>query len=149
MNFTETISIIAVTVSLLSLCVSFLNFRRDKYKVVVDLDWDNGNHHIGMRSYVVETWGRITVRNEGRRRISIKIIGIKYPDNERVYSLLKDENAEGVRLDEHDWIELKVPQDNFLKKYSKDWKKLHAVALDISNREYKSGKPWNKPSWGE
>ena len=149
MNFTETIPIVAITISLLSLCFSFLNFRRDKYKVIVDLDWDNGQHYIGTRSNVVETWGRITVRNEGRRPVSIRIIGIKYPDNEKVYSLLKDENAEGVRLDEYDWIELKVPQDNFLKGYSKDWKKLYAVALDISNKEYKSGKPWNKPSWGE
>ncbi len=149
MNFTETISIIAITISLLSLLVSFLNFRRDKYKVIVDLDWDNGTHHIGMRSNVVETWGKITVKNEGRRPVSIRIVGIKYPDSERVYSLLKDENTEGQKLDEHDWIEIKVPQDYLLKRYSKDWEKLYAVASDISGKEYKSGKPWNKPSWAE
>jgi hypothetical protein len=149
MNFTETISIVAITISLLSLLISFLNFRRDKYKVVVDLDWDNGSHHIGMRSNVVETWGKITVRNEGRRPVSIRTIGIKYLDSERVYSLLKDENTEGIKLDEHDWIEIKVPQDNMLKRYSKDWEKLYAVANDISGKEYKSGKPWNKPSWAE
>ncbi len=149
MNFTETISIIAITISLFSLLISFLNFRRDKYKVVVDLDWDNGKNHIGMRSNVVETWGKITVRNECRRPVSIRTIGIKYPDSERVYSLLKDENAEGIKLDEHDWIEIKVTQDNLLKRYSKDWEKLYAVANDISGKEYKSGKPWNKPSWAE
>ena len=61
MNFTETISIVAITISLLSLLISFLNFRRDKYKVIVDLDWDNGSHHIGMRSNVVETWGKLSL----------------------------------------------------------------------------------------
>ena len=59
MNFTETISMIAIITSLLSLFISFLNFRRDKYKVIVDLDWDSGQHHIGMRSNVVETWGKL------------------------------------------------------------------------------------------
>ncbi len=139
----------ALVISFAALLITFLTFRRDKYKIVVDLDWDNGKHYVGMRSNVVETWGKITVRNEGRRPISIRIVGIKYPDSERVYSLLKDENAEGLKLDEHDWIEIKVPQDNVLKRYSKDWEKLYAVASDISGKEYKSGKSWNKPSWAE
>jgi hypothetical protein len=156
MNFTETISIIAIVISFASFIISLsafiisvLNYRRDRYKVIVDLDWDSGTHHIGMRSNVVETWGKITVRNEGRRSVSLRTIGIRYPDSDRVYSLLKDENAEGIKLNEHDWIEIKVPQDNLLKRYSKDWEKLYAVANDISGKEYKSGKPWNKPSWAE
>ncbi|MGI8642217.1 MAG: hypothetical protein ACR2MG_19990 [Pyrinomonadaceae bacterium] len=150
MNFTETISIIAIAISSLSLFVSFLNYRRDRYKIVVDLDWDSGKFYVGMRSNVKETWGTITVSNRGRRPIYISNVGIKYPDDERVFNLLGEGRNEGIKLGEHDApIIIKIPQDNFLKKYAKDWKKLYAVAFDISDKEYKSGRPWNKPSWGE
>ena len=115
----EILSLLIIVIPLLSLVIAWLSYRRDRYKVIVDLDWDNGSHHIGMRSNVVKTWGAITVRNEGRRPVTIRNIGIKYPDSERVFSLLKDENAESIKLNEHEQIIIKVPQDNILKRYSK------------------------------
>ncbi|MBA3631226.1 MAG: hypothetical protein H0W58_00195 [Acidobacteria bacterium] len=144
------VSICSLLISIGSLLISYFNFHRDKYKVVVDLDWDNGKHHVGMRSNVVETWGAIFVRNEGRRPVFIRLIGIKYPDDERVFNLLENDKAEGVKLSEGDPpIVVKVPHDALLKRHVKHWEKLYAVAYDVSGREYKSGKPWNKPSWAE
>ena len=104
----------------------------------------------GMRSNVKETWGTVTVRNIGRRPVFISLAGLKYPDNERVYNLLGEENVEGIKLEEHDKpIEIKIPQDQLLKRYSKDWDKIYAVAYDIAGKEYRSTKSWSKPTWGE
>ncbi len=148
--FALIISLISLVISLSSFLVSFLNFRRDKYKLVVELDWDSGKFYVGMRSNVKETWGTITVSNRGRRPIYIRNVGIKYPDDERIFNLLGEERIEGVKLGEHNApIIVKVPQNELLKRYAKDWKKLYAVAFDISGKEYKSGRPWNKPSWAE
>ncbi len=150
MNFTETISIVAITISVLSLLISFFNFRRDNYKVVVDLDWDSGKFYVGMQSNVKKTWGTITVSNRGRRPIYIRSVGIKYPDDERIFNLLDENKIDGVKLGEHDApIIIKVSQDWNIKRYAKDWNKLYDVAFDISGKEYKSGRPWNKPSWAE
>ncbi|MGI8884742.1 MAG: hypothetical protein ACR2IA_10925, partial [Pyrinomonadaceae bacterium] len=120
------------------------------YKVVVDLDWDSGKFYVGMQSNVKKTWGTITVSNRGRRPIYIRSVGIKYPDDERIFNLLDENKIEGVKLGEHDApIIIKVSQDWNIKRYAKDWNKLYAVAFDISGKEYKSGRPWNKPSWAE
>ncbi len=151
-NYILAYSAIVATLSLLvafsALIFSFFNFRRDKYKVLIDLDWDNGKRYEGMRSNIKETWGAITVRNIGRRPVYITLVGLKYPDDEVVYNLLSEENSEGIKLQEHDKpINIKVPQDQLLKKYSQVWNKIYAVAYDVSGKEYKSEKPWSKPSW--
>jgi hypothetical protein len=146
----EIISIFAITISIISLIVSVLNYRRDNYKVYVSLDWDAGKYYVGMQSNVKETWGTITVTNRGRRAVYIKSVGIKYPDDERVFNLLGQDKLEGEKLSEADPpIIIKIPQDGILKKYSKDWLKLYAVAYDIKGKEYKSEKSWNTPSWAE
>jgi hypothetical protein len=144
------VSVFSLLISISSFVVSYLNFRRDKYKVVVDLDWDNGKHHIGMRSNVVETWGAIFVRNEGRRPVFIRLVGIKYPDDERVFNLLENDKVDGVKLSEGDApIVVKIPHDALLKRHANVWEKLYAVAYDVSGKEYKSEKSWKKPSWVE
>ena len=144
------ISLVSLIISSFSFLISFLNYRRDKYKLIIDLDWDSGKFYVGMRSNVKETWGTITVSNKGRRPIYIRSVGIKYPDDERVFNLLSEDKIEGVKLGEHNApIVIKVPQDWNLKRYAKDWEKLYAVAFDISGKEYKSSRPWNKPSWAE
>lgn len=141
---------LSLIVSTIALIVSILNYRRDKYKVLIDLDWDNGKRYEGMRSNVKETWGTITVRNIGRRPVFILSVGLKYPDDERVINLLGEENLEGVKLEEHDKpIIIKIPQDFLLKRHSKNWDKIYAIAYDIAGKEYKSEKSWTKPSWAE
>ncbi len=146
----ETLSIIAVTVSFLSLLITLLSFRRDKYKVKVYLDWDAGAHHVGMRSGVTETWGNISVLNLGRRPIYITLVGLKFPDQERVYSLLEGETSQGIKLSEGDApLIVKVPHDGLLKTYSNNWKKIYAIALTASGKEYKSEVFSYIPSWVE
>lgn len=146
----EIVSIIAIVISIISLTVSVFNYRRDNYKVNVSLDWDAGKYYVGMQSNVKETWGTITVTNRGRRPVYIRNIGLKYPDDERVFNLLGEDKLEGVKISEADPpIVIKIPQDNRLKRYSKNWRKLYAVAYDIKGKEYKSEKSWNTPSWAE
>ncbi|HQU85754.1 MAG TPA: hypothetical protein PKY59_21640 [Pyrinomonadaceae bacterium] len=148
--FAIIISFVSLIISLSSFLVSFLNYRRDKYTLIVDLYWDSGKYYVGMQSNVKETWGTITVSNRGRRPIYIRNIGLKYPDDERVFNLLDEDKIEGVKLGEHDApIIIKVSQDDRLKKYAKEWNKIYAVALDISGKEYKSSRLCNKPSWAE
>ena len=144
------LAIISLIVSLIAIVIGLLNFNRDKYKIVVDLDWDSGSHYVGMQPNVVEKWGAIIVTNQGRRPVYIRTIGIKYPDDERVLNLLSEEKNEGVKLDEgNSPIIIRIPHDGHLKRYAKDWKKLSAVAYDVAGKEYKSGRPWETPSWVE
>src|SRR6186713_99433 len=94
------ISVFALLVSIGSLILGWLNFNRDKYKVIVELDWDNGRSYVGVRANTIETWGAITVSNQGRRPVYIRIVGIKYLDDEKVFNLLPEESNDGVKLNE-------------------------------------------------
>ncbi len=145
---TTLLSIAAIVISVIGLLVSVFNYKRDKYRVVVELDWDNGRHYVGMRANVVETWGAITVSNQGRRPVYIRTVGIKYPDNEKVFNLLPEGSSDGVKLGEGDSpIVLRVIQDERLQRYAARWKELYAVAYDVAGKEYKSGRSWSTPSW--
>lgn len=150
----ETIKTILVFLSLLvstiALIISLLNYRRDKYKVLIDLDWDTDKTFIHPNSKIKETWGRISVRNIGRRPVFITLVGLKYPNSEIIVNLLNNENEGGVKLEEHDKpLIIKIPQNLVLKQFAKDWNKIYAVAYDIAGKEYKTKREWIKPSWAE
>ena len=144
-------ALVAALVGILGLLLAWITLRRDRAKVVVDLDWDTGKHYVGMRSNVKETWGTITVTNRGRRAIFVRSVGLKYPDDEKVYNLLPQQDQDGVKLEEGDKpIVIKIPQNKQLQRYSANWKEIYAVADTASGRRYRSTYfPAKRPSWAE
>ena len=142
------ISALSLGISTAALMLSILNYLRDQHKVKVQLQWDAGERYEGTRSNVKERWGHIYVTNVGRRPVFITKIGLSYPDDPRIFNLLYDEDTAGIKLEEGAApIVVRVPQDEALKKYAKDWNKIYAIAIDSTGEEYKSKLGVNRPSW--
>jgi hypothetical protein len=130
--------------------LGLLSFRRDRHKVVVALQWDAGQHYIGMRGNVVETWGHIYVTNTGRRPVFITFVGLDIPAQERTFNLLTGDHSRGVKLSEGDPpLIFKVPQDISLMLHANVWKGIRATITDSHNKTYRSNKVGECPSWAK
>lgn len=139
---------VGLVTGVISLIISLLNYRRDKPKIVVSLQWDAETRR-GHQNKIEESWGHIYVTNKGRRPAYITSVWLEYPNESVFMGLLTDgTNSIGHKLLEGDApLVIKVPQHGGLKKYSKDWQKIRAIAKDSLGSEYKSKKVDDRPSW--
>ncbi len=131
-----------------SLVISLLNYRRDRPRIVVSLQWDAETKR-ATQNKSGESWGHIFITNKGRRPTYITFVGLEYPNQNIVMNILTDGlNPIGHQLLEGDApLKIKVPQYDDLKQHSKDWNKVRAVASDSLGKWYKSKKVDSKPSW--
>jgi hypothetical protein len=131
-----------------SLIISLLNYRRDRAKIVVSLQWDAETRK-GRQNKIEESWCHIYITNKGRRPAYITFVGLEYPNQNTIINLLTDGlNPIGQQLLEGDApLQIKVPQHSDLKQYSQNWRKIRAIATDSLGKEYKSKKADSKPSW--
>ncbi len=134
---------------IISLVVSFFNYRRDKPNIAVSLQWDAETKQFTQDDNK-QVWGHIFVTNRGRRPAYVTFVGLEYPNENIVINILTDGlNPIGQQLLEGGApLKIKVPQYNgYLKKYSQNWRKVRAVANDSLGKQYKSKKVDSKPSW--
>ena len=146
---TQTIAIYGAVLATITAILGWLNFRRDRYKVTVELQWDAGEHYIGMKGNVIESWGEIRVINKGWRPAFITYVGLDIPGQQTSYGLLRDEQCQGVILPENVPLRIKVPQDFLLMRHAKVWKDIRAVIADSHGKHYKSKKAYMCPSWAK
>lgn len=133
--------------------LSLLNYRRDRPKLRIQLDWDTcvvRDKH-GRQAKL----GRIYITNSGRRPIYVVSAGL-------VFFTLSDRGiwrttvgaVRGRRLAEGDPpINLIVPDSiesaRFLwQKHPQHWQYLRAFVCDSSGRQYFSGRTKRRPFWG-
>ncbi len=97
---------------------------------------------------LLTTWGIVTVSNTGRRPIYISHASLALPKGYKATHLLLWEGLGGQKLGEGaqpvDYI---VNQDG-MEEYKKDWKKIRAMVIDASGKNYYSKvDKSNRPSW--
>ncbi len=145
------IAVCGAVTGTLSLFFTYRNYRRDRARLAVILEWDAEILHEVNSRKVQERCGHIIIRNKGRRPISVDFVGLEIPGRE-TYGLLTEEQNRGVKLNEGDSpLIVRVPQDYELKKYSHVWKKIRATARDNNDKWYTSRWTWiwGRPSWVE
>lgn len=142
------VALYGAALATLTFVLGWLKFRLDRYKITVELQWDAGQHHVGMRSNVIESWGEIQVINKGQRPAFITFIGLEIP-GETTYGLLRDEQSQGVILPENVPLKIKVPQDALLMRHAKVWKDVRAWVIDSHKKQYKSKRVDTCPSWAK
>lgn len=145
------VAVVSACIAFLSACaavatssVHILNYRRDKSDVSVQLRWDHG--YVGMKTNQNGRWGTITVTNRGRRVVNITFIGLRFRDEASV-NLFADEHYPSLKLLEGEEANIKVPQDDSLKRYAAHWQELRAHATDSLGRNYLSPIVEDPPSW--
>lgn len=93
------ISIISLGISVFSLFISFLNYRRDKYKILVRLDLDSGKEFVNGK--LIAEPVVIVVTNIGRRSVFITSVGLCFDEEETINDLLSQNGyREGIKLEE-------------------------------------------------
>ncbi|MGI8788326.1 MAG: hypothetical protein ACR2HG_11255 [Pyrinomonadaceae bacterium] len=129
----------ALVISISALLITFLTFRRDKYKIVVTLDLETGKEIVNgklMAEPVI-----ITVTNVGRRSVFITSVGLCFDEDENIDDLLSTNGyKEGTTLEEGGKpITLIIRKEN-IPKLNGNWKKVYATASDGSRTYYISNK---------
>lgn len=129
-------SIFSLLIGGVALLLSVFNYRRDRARVVVKLQWNAETVHIrGPNSPVKARIAHVYVTNEGRRPVYITFVGLELPGRKRTLNWL----AEGKQLAEgSEPLTFKLPQDDMLKPFETTWTKIRAVAGDSANRWYQS-----------
>lgn len=138
------VACLALIVSCVHAMVGVSNYRRDRHKVRVDLQWNaEETRKFGVRE-PTERFGHITVTNIGRRPVSIQFIGLHLPGRKRVINWLA--TGEVIKLEEGGPpIIKKVRQDSNLEPFVDIWRKIRASADDTANREYRSKHGGERP----
>lgn len=147
MTITDWTAILGVIFGIAGLGVSLLNYRNDKSKIVVSLQWDAELKRVSPTE-LKPAYAYIYITNIGRRPAYITFVGIEYPEENQTIGLLTDGlNPIGQKLSEGDApIKIRVPQFPDLEKYSQNWMKIRAYANDSLGKTYWSKKS-DKPSW--
>ena len=149
-----TLNDFATTVGLLvggaGFALGVLNYFRDKAKVVVDLSWDMAVTE-GTQYDSSKLWGVVYVTNIGRRPIYVSHAALKLPKGYDHSHLVLMEGVQGVKLTEGDPTQTFMVDQEGMKVYAKDWKKIIAQVNDSSGKAWKSSKRKNKkkPSWAQ
>ena len=139
MGLSETASLLAIILGTTGTVLGILNYNRDKAKINVTLQWDL--KILDSPKYDEnKSWGTITVTNIGRRPIYISHASIKLPRGYDIGYLIIAEGISGKKLSEGDPPETFILSQEGLEKYSADWKKLRAIVIDITGKEYRSKK---------
>src|SRR5688572_14569206 len=92
------VACVALLVSCVHALIAISNYRRDRHKVRVDVQWNAESTVFSGSKCAVEPLGHIKVPNLGRRPGSIDFIGLQLPGRKRVINWL--ETGEVVRLEE-------------------------------------------------
>ena len=148
MGLSDTASLLAIILGTTGTVLGILNYNRDKAKIKVTLQWDmkilNNPKYDEYKS-----WGIITATNTGRRPIYISHASIKLPRGFDEGYLLVAEAISGKKLSEGDPPETFILTQEGMEKYSHVWKKLRAIVIDSTGKEYYSKKVSNQkaPSW--
>ncbi|MCH8305405.1 MAG: hypothetical protein IIB94_09795 [Candidatus Marinimicrobia bacterium] len=148
MSLSAFVSLIAIILGATGTILGILNFKRDKAKVKVTLQWDM--KILGNPKYDEnKSWGIVTVVNIGRRPIFISHASIKLPRGFDASFLIIAEGMSGKKFSEGDPPETFILTQEDLGKYSAVWKKLRATVIDSTGKEYHSKKVImkNPPSW--
>lgn len=148
MGLSETASLLAIILGTTGTVLGILNYNRDKAKINVTLQWDM--KILDSPKYDEnKSWGTITVTNIGRRPIYISHASIKLPRGYKSTHLLLVEGISGKKLAEGDPPETFILDQESLGEYSIVWKKLRAVVIDSTGKNYysKKIKTKNAPSW--
>jgi hypothetical protein len=147
--------LIAISIAFFSLGVSscafflgLMNYRRDRAKVTVWLQWNGALGPYKPDSNERYQMCHIIVTNEGRRPISILHVGLLFPDSEISQNLLEPSQQSGVKLTEGDPpLIVKTQQDEKLREQIKDWRKVRAYVTDSTGKEYYSRRMGIAPRW--
>jgi hypothetical protein len=152
--FTTITAITGVILGLSSLILSFLNFRRDRPKLLVSLRWDAIT--VCDQEGREATYGQIYLTNSGRRPIYVTAAGIEYdPPNASWYRRTQLQGrVKGRKLAEGDpplslVINATEPGLELLRDRCRYWREFRAFAEDSTGKRYYSEKTSQRPSWGE
>ena len=148
MGLSEFASLLAIMLGTTGTLLGILNYNRDKARVNVTLQWDMKIYN-NPQYDKDKSWGVITVTNTGRRPVYISHASIKLPKGFKLTHLLLAEGISGKKLSEGDPPETFILTQEGLEEYSNIWKKLRAVVIDSTGKEYYSNKNSIKkvPSW--
>ena len=129
----------ALVVSISALLITFLTFRRDKYKIVVTLDLETGKEIVNGK--LIAEPLIITVTNVGRRSVFITSVGLCFDEDENIDDLLSTNGyKEGTTLEEGGKpITLIIRKEN-IPKLNGNWKEVYATASNSSKTYYISNK---------
>ena len=134
---------LSLAVSIFALFISVLNYRRDRFKIVVTLDLETGKEIINGK--LIAELVVITVTNVGRRSVFITSVGLCFDNEENINDFLNLIYREGVKLDEGDKpIVLRIRKEN-IPKLKENWKKVYATASDSTRTYYVSNTVKRKP----
>ena len=129
----------ALVISISALLITFLTFRRDKYKIVVTLDLETGKEIVNGK--LIAEPVIITVTNVGRRSVFITSVGLCFDEDENIDDLLSTNGyKEGTTLEEGGKpIALIIRKEN-IPKLNGNWKEVYATASNSSKTYYISNK---------
>jgi hypothetical protein len=148
MGLTETAALVGVLTGTAGLVLGILNHIRDRAKIRVALQWDmgiaNDPNYDPDRLY-----GLVTVTNVGRRPIYISHTSLKLPKGYKLSYLLCAEAIYGKRLGEGEPPVTYVLQQEGMREYKRDWRKVRALVIDSAGTAYYSSKVREMPSWAK
>jgi hypothetical protein len=133
--------------------LSILNFRRDRPRLIVALQWDAVA--VKDKHGTLAKFGRIYITNSGRRPIYITSAGIEVATR-RPYGSIRSTTQgkpKGRKLAEGDPpLSLIVDADgstiDLLMSWRDWWQDVRAYAIDSSGKKYVSPRVKKRPSWG-
>lgn len=141
MSATALTAIYGAITSTLGLIIHFINYKRDQANLKVTLQWD---------MKLIETpedgnWGVIRVSNIGRRPLYITHVYLELP-NKGEFGLL-EKSLVGQKISEADPPLTYQINQEYLKQYSKNWKKIRCCVVDSIGNTYYSKPVKIIPSW--
>jgi hypothetical protein len=147
-------AIAGLVFGLSGLIVSILNYRRDRPKVRVSLQWDSVVVHDKFGRQVM--LGQICITNTGRSTVYIESAGIELwsPTSlDCIHRKKQQGEVRGRRIAEGDPpYYLFVPDTeevyDALIEYAVYWKHIRAFAYDSAGKKYMSPKMWLPSKWG-
>lgn len=149
---TFVLSLIGTLAGTAGVVLSIFNYLRDRASAIVSLQWDfsvldSSNRPVG------PPIGIVTIANNGRRPLYIKLVYLDVPTRSGWGPLILKRSIEGRKLGEGD-PEYVIPISNEAQKSLHEhlaafWNEIYAVAVDNCGRKYKSKTPNKQPSWAQ
>lgn len=145
MEFRDVVSTLGLAFGVAGSFLSVLNYRRDRYRVLVSLYWDMTMTSDSGRT---KRRGVIVVANTGRRSIFVSHTALKLPATQENSHLLIPDGVLGRKLSEGDPPAVYIIEQDDMEPYSDSWMEIVAQVSDSSGNVWCSEKPTKKPSWG-
>jgi hypothetical protein len=148
MGLTETAALVGVVTGTAGLVLGILNHIRDRAKIVVTLQWDMGIAN-DPNYDPDKTYGVVRATNVGRRPVYISHASLKLPKGYKQTYLLLGQGIFGTRLGEGDPPVSYVLDQEGMRKYKRDWRRVRALVIDSAGAAYYSSKVSEMPSWAK